>query len=52
MVAKMNTTPVMQSPRTLVRDEDGKVKIMFFPGCLIISVVGTILLNVLIRAFT
>ncbi len=37
------------------RDEHGRVKVMFFPGCLVISivlsVVGTILLNVLIRLF-
>jgi hypothetical protein len=35
------------------RAEDGRVKVVFFPGCLVISiilsVVGTILLNVLIR---
>lgn len=43
------------SDNTTRHGEAGKVKIMFFPGCLvlsiIISVVGTILLNVLIRAF-
>ena len=37
------------------RTEVGRVKIMFFPGCLVmsllISVIGTILLNVLLRAF-
>jgi uncharacterized membrane protein YfhO len=37
------------------KDQSGRVKIMFFPGCLVISivlsVVGTILLNVLLRAF-
>jgi len=35
--------------------ELGRVKVMFFPGCLVLSlvlsVVGTILLNVLLRAF-
>jgi hypothetical protein len=35
--------------------EHGKVEVRFFPGCLVLSivlsVVGTILLNVLIRLF-
>lgn len=39
-----------------VRDDDGKVKIMFFPGCLvlslIISVVLTVLANLIGRALT
>ena len=39
-----------------IRDgEDGRVKILFFPGCLvlsiILSVVATILINVLLRLF-
>lgn len=36
--------------------EHGRVRVMFFPGCLvlsiILSVVGTILLNLLLRALS
>lgn len=46
------TQPNSERPRR--RDEDGRVKVMFFPGCLvlsiILSVVGTVLLNLLLRA--
>ena len=38
-----------------LQDEAGRVKIMFFPGCLVVSlvlsVVGTILLNLVFRLF-
>lgn len=36
--------------------EQGRVKVMFFPGCLVLSIVlsivGTILLNLLLRLFS
>lgn len=35
--------------------EHGRVKVMFFPGCLVLSIVlsavGTILINVILRLF-
>lgn len=47
--------PRAREPRQRRTGEDGKIQVRFFPGCLVLSLVlsigGTILLNVLLRAF-
>lgn len=50
----MDQTPITRTDTDTTR-ERARVEVKFFPGCLILSivlsVVGTILLNVLLRAF-